>query len=90
MEVINEKITEKITEEEKRVKLRQCASLLAPSSTADWVSCNEEMAEARPKETESWRQQKPGCLQMRSTSILFGFFLKMKKRMEAMKRRRLE
>ena len=43
MEVINEKITEKITEEEKRVKLRQCASLLAPSSTADWVSCTQQV-----------------------------------------------
>ena len=31
----------------RRVKLGLCASLLAPSSTTDWVSCNEEVANAR-------------------------------------------
>ena len=31
----------------KRVQLGHCASLLAPSSTAGWVSCNEEVAKAR-------------------------------------------
>ena len=33
--------------EERRVKLGHCASLLAPSSTTDWVSCTEEVANAR-------------------------------------------
>ena len=31
----------------RRVKLGHCASLLAPSSTTYWVSCNEEVADAR-------------------------------------------
>ena len=34
-------------EEEERVQLGHCASLLAPSSTAGWVSCNEKVANAR-------------------------------------------
>ena len=33
----------------RRVKLGHCASLLAPSSTTDWVSCNEEVANARAR-----------------------------------------
>ena len=47
MEVINEKITEKITEEEKKVKLRQCASLLA-----EFVECMLTMITIRMEKME--------------------------------------
>ena len=37
----------RLRREEKRVQLEHCASLLAPSSNAVWVSCNREVANAR-------------------------------------------
>ena len=42
----------------RRVKLRLCASLLALSSSTDWVSCNEEVANARAQYSliQKWTQ----------------------------------
>ena len=43
----------------RRVKLGLCASLLAPSSTTDWVSCNEEVANARAQSNLIQRSTQP-------------------------------
>ena len=46
----------------RRVKLGHCASVLAPSSTTDWVSCNEEVANARAQNNLVQRLTQPVVL----------------------------